>query len=187
MLEHFHSVGKWPVERERLNSLQRDVEMEKAVFFNMWEDIPSGPVDILVLRAWSILSASSTIHSIFDSSGWLEERVGKLEGSSLQVEMEKQLAKKELRRLKYTAFVVWVWVWHSLLKVSCQCSLLMICFPTGSCSLILFCLYFHIPSLDLFILQYCSTPTVLSANLLRGCLIDLSVTTVLTQLIKLFR
>ena len=34
-LEHFHFVGKCPLERERLSNLQRDVEMEKAAYLNV--------------------------------------------------------------------------------------------------------------------------------------------------------
>ena len=41
MLEVFQSVAKWPVDRERLNSLWREDDIENAVFLSMCEDIPS--------------------------------------------------------------------------------------------------------------------------------------------------
>ena len=70
MLDIFHSAGKQPVDREQLNGLQRE---ELEVFLNTWEEIPSGPVDVLTLRELRCPYTSSSVHSILESSGCLSE------------------------------------------------------------------------------------------------------------------
>ena len=62
IFEVFHSVEKQPDDSEWLNSLQSEDDMLYAVCFNMWEEIPSGPVDVLSLSEQSRLSTSSTVH-----------------------------------------------------------------------------------------------------------------------------
>ena len=70
MLEIFQSVQKWSVDKERLNSLWREGDIENAVFLSMWEDILSGPIEVLTLREHSSFSTSACVHSIVDKSGW---------------------------------------------------------------------------------------------------------------------
>ena len=70
--------------------------MEYAVFHSIWEEIPSGLVEVLTFSEESRLSTYSSVHWILDSSGCLEGGqgvVGALVGS------EKQLEKNALRRL----------------------------------------------------------------------------------------
>ena len=69
MFEDFQSEGKRPLDRERLNSLCRDGDIEWAVFLSMWEEIPSGPEDVLILRECSSFNTSSSEHSMVDSAG----------------------------------------------------------------------------------------------------------------------
>ena len=69
MFDNFQSEGKWPLDRERLNSLCKDGDIEWAVFLSMWEEIPSGPEDVLTLRESSSFNTSSSEHSMIDSAG----------------------------------------------------------------------------------------------------------------------
>ena len=57
------------MDKERLKSLQSDGEMECQVFLSMCDEMPSGPVEVLVLREQRRLSTSSSEHWTFDSSG----------------------------------------------------------------------------------------------------------------------
>ena len=67
IFEDFHRVGKQPVERDRLKTLQRDEEVERLVFLSICEDMSSGPVEVLTLRDHTSLSTSSSEHWIDDN------------------------------------------------------------------------------------------------------------------------
>ena len=75
------------MDRERLKRLQSDGEME---CLSMCDEMPSGQVEVLVLREQRRLSTSCSDHWTFDSSGmpgggsqgtkspwWLEEQLEK--------------------------------------------------------------------------------------------------------------
>ena len=62
ILEVFQSVGKWPVDKERLISLWRKNDIENAVFLSMLKDIPSGSMEVLTLRELS--NVSTSVYSI---------------------------------------------------------------------------------------------------------------------------
>ena len=89
ILEDFQSEGKRPLDRERLNSLCRDGDIEWAVFLSMWEDILSGPVNVLILRESKSFCTSSSEQRMVDSSGG----GGEGGGWTGEVGAEKQLEK----------------------------------------------------------------------------------------------
>ena len=66
------------------------------MFLSIWDEIPSGPVDVLTFKEHSKFSTSSSVQWMVDSSGQVKEgdsKVGKSDG------VEKQLEKYEFSRL----------------------------------------------------------------------------------------
>ena len=62
-LASFHSLGNFPVEMDKFMSLDSNKAMLLAVDFNIFGDIPSQPVDLVVSRLANKSNTDSSVDS----------------------------------------------------------------------------------------------------------------------------